>query len=332
MSATGKDHARINLNIWGDDDFRSLTPLAQHLYFVLWTSPNLTYCGSGDWLPKRLARFAGGWTPDDVERAAVELERDQFLIIDRDTDEFLLRSWVKHDGLWRTPNMAVSVANAHASVASRVLRGVVVHEMRKLQSRHPDSKSWTREAVVSMLDQAAVDPDEIESSNPWAKGCANPWAKGCSETQAHYSPTPTTSPAPTPTPAPSVRQGTFGGGESRAAARVRELNSTARSAEADAVARKFNEYAGRGVPSQTLNEVALEVDRLLGDGIDPHQIAAGIKAWHESDRLYASQIPHFVAKAARPADTTKPTKATLKAVDTMTAAEQIIAELESETA
>lgn len=201
---TGKDHARINLGIWGDDDFRDLTPAEQHLYFALWTSPNLTYCGAGDWHPGRLANLAGDWTRHDVEQAAAGLSRRLFLLIDTDTDEFLLRSWIKHDGLWRTPNMAVSVANARAALSSRNLRGVVVHEVLKIQALHEDSGSWKRDAVVSMLGQNAIDPATLEpfnpGPNPGPKGGSNPTANPGSNPTAKGWPGNRPNPGPTPTP------------------------------------------------------------------------------------------------------------------------------------
>jgi hypothetical protein len=164
--STGKDHARVNLDIWGNEDWLDLSPAAQHLYFILWTSPQLSYCGAGDWHPGKIAKKAKGWTPARVEAAAAELSRELFIIIDTETDEYLLRSWVKHDGLWRGPNMAVSMANARADLASRMLRGVIVHEVLKLKKRDPESNSWKREAVVNMLDQTPIDPADIPSFTP----------------------------------------------------------------------------------------------------------------------------------------------------------------------
>ncbi|WP_062367344.1 hypothetical protein ACK8HH_17275 [Gordonia sp. LUNF6] len=357
MRATGKDHARVNLALWGDDDFLDLRVDEQLLYLSLWTSPGLSYCGAGDWHPGRIANLAADWTRDRVEHAAAGLSRNLFLIIDTDTDEYLLRSWIKHDGLWKTPNMAVSLANARAELSSRMLRGVIVHEVRRVRDAHPESTSWQREAVMSMLDQRAVDPAELEPfnppSNPVANPSPNPWGQPIGSTpDATVNPNPTANPGPTPAPSPATtsisptpREIVYeephlahaerapARRESRAETRLRELNRTARSADADAVARQFNQWAGGGVASQTLVEVAIEVDRLITDGIHPIQIAQGIKAWHHSDRLYPSQIPHFVSKAARPAEReAQPTKATQKAMDTHACAEQIIAEMQKETA
>ncbi|QSM00108.1 RepA-like replication initiator [Gordonia phage Cashline] len=118
-----------------------------------------------------------------------------------------------------------------------------------------------------------------------------------------------------------VRRGT------RASRRIDDLNATSRSAEADRFAAEFNRWAGGGIPVQARIEIAQEVDQLIADGISPHQIAEGVKAWHASDRLYASQIPAFVTKAARSAEPQpKATKATLRAVDTLAATEALIAE------
>lgn len=208
MAVTGKDHARVNLDIWNDDSWLDLTPPAQHLYLVLWTSAGLSYCGAGEWKPGKIAQRARGWSGGDVESAGAELSRELFIIIDVDTEEFLLRSWVKHDGLWRTPNMAVSMANARADLASRTLRGVVVHEVAKIRKAHPDSSSWKRIQVANMLTQKPVDPSELEPLTLGVKGRGQPIGLRDGVNPRGYQNlthgvNPTSNPAPTPAPAPT---------------------------------------------------------------------------------------------------------------------------------
>lgn len=132
-----------------------------------------------------------------------------------------------------------------------------------------------------------------------------------------------------PTPLRTEVQTRGSAPETKAVTRMHELNSTAVGAAAIEVAKHYTAWAGGGIDSRTRHEIAREVDPLLADGIDPRQIADGIKAWHSSDSWSPTQLRRFVAKAARPQSDTKPTKATLRAVDTMTAAEQIIAEMET---
>lgn len=216
--ATGKNHAEINLDIWGDDDWLDLTPPAQHLYFVLWTSPELSHCGCGPWHPGRIAAKARGWTPAAVEAAAAELSAELFLIIDTVTEEFDLRSWIKHDGIWRKPNMAVAMANARAGLASRTLRGVVVHEVAKIKARNiaeataenPVSTSWDRDVVKDLLKQRPIDPASLPPFTPSLTQPITP-VETLRETTAatspltvnrNPSPNPPSDPTPTPTPAP----------------------------------------------------------------------------------------------------------------------------------
>lgn len=200
------DHARIGLDIWGDDEWLDLPPDAQHLYFVLKTMPP-SFCGAGDWHPGKIAARAKGWTADAVCSSAQVLVDGLFLLIDTNTEEFLLRSWIKHDGLYKVPNMAVSMANARALLASRLLRGVVVHEVQKLQKAQPDLTSWARDTVAKMLTQKAVNPGEVEwpkvapnpSPNPPPKGWVNP----SPNPRATESPNPGANPGPTPSPTPA---------------------------------------------------------------------------------------------------------------------------------
>lgn len=113
---------------------------------------------------------------------------------------------------------------------------------------------------------------------------------------------------------------------------MKEINSTSRSSAAIGVARAYDEWAGNGVDSKTRDEVARVVDDLMADNISAHQIAEGIKAWHASDSWSPTQIHRFVTKAARPREEAAPTKATLRAVDTLATAEALIAEFHQETA
>lgn len=210
-----RDHARIHLDIWGDDDWMDLSSDAQHLYWVLYTHPNLSFCGAGEWHPGRLSTRARDLTTERVNDAATELIQNLFLHIDPDTDEFLLRSWIKHDGLYRVQNMAVSMANARADLASRDLRGIVVHEVSKLRNAEPELQSWKRDQVSKMLAQKAIDPVDWLDASPWARGkvspspspSTSPWVSPrVSHPSSHPStgdPSPGSSHPPTPAPAPA---------------------------------------------------------------------------------------------------------------------------------
>lgn len=168
-----RDHTRVNIDIWGDDEFRELPVDAQALYWLLWTSPDRTYCGVHEWRPGKLTQRAGDWTVGRLNHAAAVLSERLFLIVDTVTEECLLRSWIKHDGLWRIPNMAVTMSVARASVGSRTLRGVIVHEVQKLVAGQPDLSSWKRDEVKKLLAQNPIDPATLEPFNPGPNGGVN---------------------------------------------------------------------------------------------------------------------------------------------------------------
>lgn len=195
-----RDHTRIRTDIWGDDDWLDLSPQAQHLYLVLTTQPTLSFCGSGDWQPKKIAARAAGWTADQVCEAGAELQDGLFLLLDLDTDEFLIRSWIKHDTLYRVQNMAVSMANARGALASRKLRAVVVHEVLKLRDSEPNLESWKKDAVVKMLAQKALDPSTESWASPWVRGKASPSVSPKDVPEASPSDSGRATPSPSPAP------------------------------------------------------------------------------------------------------------------------------------
>jgi len=137
-----RDHARIRLDIWADEDWRDLPSIAQWLYLHLLSSPSLSFCGVTDWRPARIAALAAELKGDDVEYAANWLEEGQFIIVDRGTEEVLIRSWVKHDGLVSSPNMTKAMAKAHATIGSGILRAVVVDQLERLKIARPELHGW----------------------------------------------------------------------------------------------------------------------------------------------------------------------------------------------
>lgn len=176
-----RDHARIRLDIWDDDDWCDLTSNAQWLYKFLLTSPTLTFAGIADWRPARIAAKTRDLKAADVEVFAAELEAGEFVVIDRDSEEVLVRSFVKHDGLLRSPNMAKALVKAFSLIASRSLRGVVVHELKRLEVAQPDLSGWNVKEVEKTLERPSLSVPEAVAElppNPSLRGSGNPFERG----------------------------------------------------------------------------------------------------------------------------------------------------------
>jgi len=116
-----------------------------------------------DWRPKRLATLASGRTPADVEAAASELIEGLYIVTDEDTEEVLIRSFMKHDGLLQKPNVAKAMVKAYDQVYSLTLKGVIVHELNKLHERFPEWKAFEVEAVLDVMGNRSVNPSEVVS-------------------------------------------------------------------------------------------------------------------------------------------------------------------------
>lgn len=154
-----RDYAQIKLAIWNDDQWRALSVPAQMLYLTLLSHPSLLACGVGDWRPGKLAGLSAGWDRDSIADAASELVDGLFILIDEDTEEYLIRSYVRHDGVMKNNNLPTTMARSLAEVGSNVLRGVVVFEVQRLHADCPDLIGWKKSAEArALLDKAGVDP------------------------------------------------------------------------------------------------------------------------------------------------------------------------------
>lgn len=217
-----REFASINVGIRKDRDWRALPGPAQLLYWTLWAHPDLSYCGVLDWRPGRIGASTDGVTADDVRLVAQCLEARYFVVIDEDTEECLIRSWVRFDGLLKQPRLSVSFANAYAGVESEVISGVIVHEIAKLREAQPDLAAWSKSQVLDILAQPSVDPRSREvPGDPFPQGFGygfrdhlgdgfgDRFGPGLGQASGRVSTSPTPAPAPAPStcaPSPSGRK------------------------------------------------------------------------------------------------------------------------------
>jgi hypothetical protein len=188
-----RTYAQVKTAIWGEDHFRELTGDAQLLYFMLKTAPVLSYCGVTDWRPSRIAANAADWDTERVISAGLELHQGLFIVVDAATEEVMIRTFVKHDGFMESPNIASAMVREYASIASKHLRGVLIHELIRLHDSDPDLKGWKKAAVL--LSNPSVNP----SINPSGWGSGNPF----DVVEGRVNGTPRVTPPSLPSPSPS---------------------------------------------------------------------------------------------------------------------------------
>lgn len=135
-----RSYAKVYVSIWGDEDFKALSLQAQALYFRLLTDPKLSMCGVCDWRPNRLAMSSHGSTAKTVRTAGEELEAARFVVIDEDSEEVLIRTFVKHDGVLKSPNLTKAMVSDWTSIASVKLQRAVVCEVLTTADQDPEMK------------------------------------------------------------------------------------------------------------------------------------------------------------------------------------------------
>lgn len=166
-----REFAKTNLTIWQDPEWRALPWPAQHVYKMFWEHPSLSYCGVADWRPQKMIGWGAGWERDHMDLLTDCLRARHFLVVDEDTEECLVRSWIRFDGVVRQPRLAVSLAKAFAEVGSNTIRGVIVNELAKLREREPDAQGWTKDPVLDLLDLPQIEAKSLPTpTDPFATG------------------------------------------------------------------------------------------------------------------------------------------------------------------
>lgn len=178
-----RGHGRILSSIWDDGDFTTLSEEEQRLYFFLLSQTNLNHAGLLPVTLLRWSRKAKGLTPAILGDRLAVLEGARFVVIDPETEELLIRSYVRNDGVWKQPNVMAAMVSAAQEIESPKLRRALLAEMDRLPldllSDEPSSRGGpsTRRQIethLSNLRRLLVVPEptppsggiEIPSGNP----------------------------------------------------------------------------------------------------------------------------------------------------------------------
>lgn len=156
-----RQYALIHRAILDDPSWRCLTRSQQNLYLLLLLKLSTNLCGVVDWRPKKLAVNASDMTVETIEADAVVLEKKLYIVRDEDTDEVLIRSFLRNDAPLKSSKTAIAVRSSYTDTASSKLRGVIVFELQRLYKEQRDWQGWDQ--VRNLLDLPSIDPRRIVS-------------------------------------------------------------------------------------------------------------------------------------------------------------------------
>ena len=192
-----REHARIMCSVWRPgDDFRERSPDAQRLYFLLLSQRELNNAGVIPFMASKWARCSKHTDVEDVERALAELEANHYVVVDRDTEELLVRTFIRNDGIVKQPNMLKSALRLAVQIESEKLRHALAYELVRMGL--PDTLATAAAIAPKIVRQASENPSPNPSTDPAQNPLANGSANPTSEPETNPSLTPEKNPSPSP--------------------------------------------------------------------------------------------------------------------------------------
>ena len=324
-----RGHGRILTSIWEDSDFLKLDEREQRFYLFLISQPNLNHAGLLPLTLRRWSRKANGLTSADVEKRLQSLDDAQFIVMDDDTEELLIRSFVRNDGVWRMPKVMGAMVSGALEISSRRLQLALLAEVDRIpledlsdeptKMRGGEGPSIRRQVSdhIETLRKAFGTPDPdpsrrgsgTPSTTPsdtppegGSEGPAKPSTRGRAGASRAHSPAPAPTPAPIPSPVEEGSAEADGQAElvvvtdadfvGAAEAAPEEPNTVS----AQTIVGEWLDRCAKRPPSQTIGQTSKQIKKLLEDGIAPDDIRAGLARWMRKGSA-PSAIPSFVNEA-----------------------------------
>lgn len=271
----GREHARILCRIWSDPDFKARSEGAQRMYFLLLSQRLLSHAGVVPMTVRKWANCAEDSDVASVHAHLDELIRHDYVVIDEDTQELLVRSFIRNDGVAKQPNVLIAALRQAAEIESATLRLALAGELRKLGDESADR----------VADR--IEPDFAEPfGNPCrtlAEGCATPADQAIvdnvvDESVDSVDNSRETLPEPLANPSTGPRDERGGRGKGKGEKEKKEMNAQARGDPA------FDEFYA-AYPKHVGRKAALTAwAKAIKDGTDPATVIAGAKRYADERR------------------------------------------------
>ena len=178
-----RNHGQILCSIWSDRDFTGLTVEEQRMYFVLLSQRLLNHAGVVPMTLQKWANLSPDTTADDVLRWLEGLARKRYVVFDPATEELLVRSLIRNDGVAKQPQVLKAALRVALEVDSPLIRWALAEELRKLDS---EQASRTADALCPKGSPTPPEPfgQPLVDTLPegFAKGGRDSRGKGEGET------------------------------------------------------------------------------------------------------------------------------------------------------
>jgi hypothetical protein len=182
-----REFAKVYMSIWGNPDFTRLTVGAQRLYMFLISQPDLSRAGTITLAFNRWQSRTADYEREALLTDLAELARARFVVVDEATEELLIRSYIRNDEGWKSPNIMIAVAGASKQVMSETLRAVIAQEVARIDTAglpvkvNEKTGRSTKDFIdmvvaqlVESLSDCVVDNSVAEWGEPFREGFLEP--------------------------------------------------------------------------------------------------------------------------------------------------------------
>jgi hypothetical protein len=157
-----RKEARVQVTIWSDPEFVALSQEDQRNYFHAFTQPGISLCGV---LPLTMGRWTGmaaDVTPEGMRASFDRLEVAKFILVDYETDELLVRSFLRHDGVWRNAKTQAGALAQRKHIISKKIGNAVDREIFRLRS----GSYWDENPTEDDLSSGRFPVDNHDEQSP----------------------------------------------------------------------------------------------------------------------------------------------------------------------
>lgn len=178
-----QDFAPLLRSIWSDEDWRALSVDGQHVYLMLLSHPDRNAAGVLSLTVKKWTRLAVDMTGPRLSVALTELDTAGFIVVDDETEEVLVRSFIRRATVYKHIRMLANALREASEVESPRLRSALAQELGRLPRLSiPENEKMKAEALAAqqrvdaMADRSETPPDGPGHgmAHPMAHGMAHP--------------------------------------------------------------------------------------------------------------------------------------------------------------
>lgn len=325
----GRQYAQLLKRIWSDPDWKRLTRDGQWMYELLISQSTINYAGVLPLTVRRWSNLAADATEVIVQAALGELSTARFIVVDWETEEVLVRSFIRNDELWKQPKMLATAIRHADDTSSLVLRWALHDELLRIPEHGSRGRLEGEAAELVAGFERPAPPETVTGSTPnvgvsigntqiGGPTHGNP-GNPAKPQRATPGGTPTPTPSGTPprgytpsqgvggyvsteeeapntfqlSPAPAARL------ENSTQERARERENTRGPKIPNDGWKLIREAVPNTFPQATKTALALQAGQLLHAGTEPDIVREALKLWMAKPNAGPGLLPHLAADAIK---------------------------------